>query len=104
MYLRVAVVEDYGVTGHLLVLHQVEDVPHLHLLTPDLSEPLPPDHGHNPLVSPLVLLVPVKKEIRYMLYTLYKLSSSKDLLVGLVEQSFIDWTQSIDYVCITVGA
>ena len=58
-------VEDYGVAGHLLVLHQVQDVTDLHLLTLDLSEPLPPDHGHHPLVGPLVLLVPVKKDISF---------------------------------------
>ena len=56
--LAVAGVEHDGVTGNLLVLPQVQDVTHLHLLTPDLSEPLLPDHCHYPLVCPLVLLVP----------------------------------------------
>ena len=61
--LGVAGVEHYGVTGHLLVLHQVQDVPDLHLLAADLREPLPPDNSHYPLVCPLVLLVPGKQNI-----------------------------------------
>ena len=54
-------VEHDGVTGHLLVLPQVQDVTDLHLLTPDLGEPLLPDHGDYPLVCSLVLFVPDKQ-------------------------------------------
>lgn len=60
--LGVAGVEHDGVTGHLLVLPQVQHVTDLHLLAPDLGEPLLPDHCHYPLVCPLVLFVPDKQK------------------------------------------
>ena len=90
--LSVTGVQHDGVTGHLLVLHQVQDVPNLHLLAPDLRQPLPPDHGHYPLVCPLVLLVSGKQNIlKFMQYfyiyrikPLYTTWTVNDVTVSIV--------------------